>query len=97
MRPLYGDASIPYDCSQLFIAINVAHFRNRDGFATGAESAAQRIRDGARAPGVTQLFTPGEPEWRRANAAQEKLRLDPAVAAMLQRMAASFGVDAPSF
>ena len=30
-----------------------------------AAAAAERIRAGKRAPGVAQLFAPGEPEWRK--------------------------------
>ena len=32
VRPLYGDFSVPYDCSHLFIAIDVAHFCDLDWF-----------------------------------------------------------------
>jgi LDH2 family malate/lactate/ureidoglycolate dehydrogenase len=87
VRPLYGDFSVPYDCSHLFIAIDVAHFCNLDWFRVQAASAAERIRNGKRAPGVTQLFTPGEPEWRRRSRSDGRVLLEPAVVAMLRRYA----------
>ncbi len=65
VQPLYGDARVSYDCSHLFIAIDVAHFADPATVRAAAAAAADRIRTGKRAPGVTQLFTPGEPEWRR--------------------------------
>ena len=36
------------------------------GFGGARRRPPERIRGGERAPGVSQLFTPGEPEWRRA-------------------------------
>jgi LDH2 family malate/lactate/ureidoglycolate dehydrogenase len=97
VRPLYGDFSVPYDCSHLFIALDVAHFCDLDWFREQAASAAEGIRHGKRAPGVTQLFTPGEPEWRRHHNAGGLVILDPAVVAMLQRYAEGLGVRPTPF
>jgi LDH2 family malate/lactate/ureidoglycolate dehydrogenase len=94
VRPLYGDLAIPYDCSHLFIAIDVAHFCDLDAFRSAAAASAERIRSGERAPGVDQLFTPGEPEWRQRQRAAGHVRLDPPVIAMLRRYATELGVDA---
>jgi LDH2 family malate/lactate/ureidoglycolate dehydrogenase len=91
--PLYGDMSKPYDCSHLFIAIDVAHFCDLDWFRAEAAAAAERIRSGQRAPGVDQLFTPGEPEWRRRQRAANHVKLEPAVVAMLTRMGREFHVE----
>ena len=94
VRPLYGDFAVPYDCSHLFIAIDVAHFGDPAAFREHAAAAAERVRAGRRAPGVAQVFTPGEPEWRRRERAAGRLKLEPAVVAMLQRYAGELGVDA---
>ena len=94
VRPLYGDFSVPYDCSHLFIAIDVAHFGDPAWFRQHAAAAAERIRAGKRAPGVAEVFTPGEPEWRRRQRAAGQVTLDPAVVAMLRRYAGELGVDA---
>lgn len=97
VRPLYGDFSVPYDCSHLFIAIDIAHFCDIGWFRRHAAAAAERIRNGQRAPGVTQLFTPGEPEWRRREYAANYVTLDPSVVQMLTRYANELGVPAISF
>ncbi len=94
VRPLYGDFAVAYDCSHLFIAIDVAHFGDPAWFRRHAAAAAERIRAGRRAPGIAQVFTPGEPEWRRRRQAAGRVTLDPAVAAMLRRYAGELGVDA---
>src|SRR5262249_43058712 len=88
---------MPYDCSHLFIAIDVAHFCDLDSFRGAAAAAAERVRGGPRALGVAQLFTPGEPEWRRREASAGQVRLEAPVVAMLQRFAAELGVTASLF
>lgn len=94
VQPLYGNAAIPYDSSHLFIAIDVAHFGDPATIRAAAGAAAERIRSGKRSSGVTQLFAPGEPEWRRHQSAAGQVRLTPAVADMLTRMARELGVSA---
>jgi LDH2 family malate/lactate/ureidoglycolate dehydrogenase len=92
VHPLYGDFGVPYDCSHLFIAIDVAHFCDVEVFRRNVAEAAERVRSGKRAPGVDHLFTPGEPEWRRRQRAAGQIRVEPAVAAMLMRLASELGV-----
>jgi LDH2 family malate/lactate/ureidoglycolate dehydrogenase len=94
VKPLYGDPSVPYDCSHLFIAIDVAHFCDVSWFRSEASAAAERIRNGMRAPGVTQLFTPGEPEWRRSERARGQVTLEPTVAGNLIKIAKALRVSA---
>jgi LDH2 family malate/lactate/ureidoglycolate dehydrogenase len=94
VQPLYGDPVQPYDCSQLFIAIDVAHFCNPAAFRGAAAAAADRLRAGRRAPGVQRLFAPGEPEWRRRQNAAGEVHLAPPVAEMLIRMARELRVSA---
>jgi LDH2 family malate/lactate/ureidoglycolate dehydrogenase len=94
VQPLYGDFSVPYDCSHLFIAIDVAHFRELDSFRERTAAAAERIRSGRRARGVEALFAPGEPEWRRRERSAGEVTLAPAVAAMLVRYADELKVSA---
>jgi LDH2 family malate/lactate/ureidoglycolate dehydrogenase len=95
VQPLYGDYAKPYDCSHLFIAVDVAHFCDLATFRQQAAAAAERIRNGARAPGVVELFAPGEIEWRRQHAAGDVVTLDEPVAAMLARYAGELGVATP--
>ncbi|MGE3148145.1 MAG: Ldh family oxidoreductase [Pseudorhodoplanes sp.] len=92
VRPLYGDLAAPYDCSHLFIAIDVAHFGDVAAFRQRAENAAARVRNGRRADGVSQLFSPGEPEWRRRERAAGCVQLNPSVIDMLARLARELNV-----
>jgi LDH2 family malate/lactate/ureidoglycolate dehydrogenase len=94
VKPLYGDPSVPYDCSHLFIAIDVGHFCDLAWFRNRAAAAADRIRLGKRAPGVTQIFLPGEPEWRRHQSAEGRVKLDPVVAGNLIKLAQALEVSA---
>lgn len=96
VRPLYGDASLPYDCSHLFVAIDVSHFCDVSWFRQQAAAAAEKIRGGRRAPGVDRLFSPGEPEWRRREAAGGVVHVQPAVADALKRLASELNVTAPA-
>jgi len=93
VRPLYGDMTQPYDCSHLFIAIDVAHFCDVQEFRARAAAAAAGIRNGARAPGTDQLYSPGEPEWRRRQQANGQVSINPAVIAMLTRFADEYGIS----
>jgi LDH2 family malate/lactate/ureidoglycolate dehydrogenase len=92
VTPLYGDLATPYDCSHLFIAIDVAHFGDVAAFRRQAREAAERVRTGPRAPGVAAVFTPGEPEWRKRQAAGGRVRLEPAVIDMLRRLGRDAGI-----
>ena len=97
VHPLYGDFNVPYDCSHLFIAIDVAHFCDAGWFRQQTAAAAEGIRSGRRAPGVEQLFTPGEPEWRRRQGAGGKIHMQPSVVAMLTRLASDLGLTSTPF
>lgn len=92
VRPLYGDFNTTYDCSHLFIAIDVGHFCDPDWFRSESATAAQRIRTAKRALGVERLFTPGEPEWERRQQSKQRVTLDPAVTGMLIRYGQELGV-----
>jgi len=94
VQPLYGDAAVPYDCSHLFIAIDVGHFGDPAVLRAVAAAAAARVHSSRRAPTVARLFAPGEPEWRRRQEAAGRVELAPAVAQMLARMARELGVSA---
>ncbi len=92
VQPLYGDYSKPYDCSHLFIAIDVTHFCDLAIFKTQAAAAAERVRNSARAPGVAEVFAPGEIEWRRERASDGVVDLETSVVAMLNHYARELGV-----
>ncbi|MGH7068408.1 MAG: Ldh family oxidoreductase [Acetobacteraceae bacterium] len=94
VRPLYGDPRVPYDCSHLFIALDVGHFCELQHFRAQAAAAAERIRSARAAPGVSRLFAPGEPAWRRRESAAGIVTLEPHVADHLVRIAGELKVPA---
>ena len=60
VRPLYGDATQPYQCSQLFLAVNTGSFLDSGAFAERVHNQAQSVSNSKRAPGVTRIYAPGE-------------------------------------
>ena len=60
VRPLYGDPTLPYQCSQLFLAIDIGHFPAAGTFATRVQEQAARVGASKRAPGVDRIYAPGE-------------------------------------
>ncbi|EKF20461.1 Ldh family oxidoreductase [Nitratireductor pacificus] len=93
VQPLYGDPSRPYDCSHLFIAVDVGRFVDPADAANRVRDAAQRIRSGARAPGAERLYTPGEPEWRRREDLGSQVAVEPSVQDALARLADALNVE----
>ena len=87
VKPLYGPPDQPYDCSHFFLAIDVAHFANRDVFETTVCSAVNGIRQSRKAPGVSRLFAPGERSNEKARNSMEVVELPGAVAASLLAVA----------
>lgn len=96
VRPLYGDSTQPYDCAHLFIAIDVGHFTDPDQFRRDTTRAGERVRGSARAPGVEQVFTPGEIEWRRRQTSGGRVRLPASVAQTLDRLAEETSAAGPA-
>ena len=97
VKPLYGDATVPYDCSQLFMAIDIGRFCEVSVFRSRSEAAADRIRESKRAPGVARLFAPGDPEWVTRQNARDQVKLEPTVIAKLIEMAGALRVSAEPF
>jgi LDH2 family malate/lactate/ureidoglycolate dehydrogenase len=92
VQPLYGDMSVPYDSSHLFIAIDLAHFGDPKTLREAAAKAAERIRESKPAPGVEHLFAPGELEWKSRDKANGQVKLSNPVAAMLSKLARELDV-----
>ena len=60
VRPLYGDASEPYRCSQVFIAIDTGAFPEGGNVAERVSEQAKRVSNSKRAPGIDRVYAPGE-------------------------------------
>jgi len=94
VQPLYGDAAVPYDCSHLFIAIDIAHFGDPAAIRAAAAAAAARVRSGRRAPGVAQCSRRVSRNGGGIKNAAGQVHLAPSVADMLMRMARDLRVSA---
>jgi LDH2 family malate/lactate/ureidoglycolate dehydrogenase len=92
VQPLYGDMSVPYDSSHLFIAIDLAHFGDPAVIRGTAAKAAERIRTSTAAPGAGPLFAPGEIEWQARRKANGQVTLSGPVAAALVKLASELDV-----
>lgn len=94
VTPLYGDWSRAYNCSHLFVAIDVSRFCDPAVFKAAAFAAATRVRQSAKAPGRDRLYVPGEIEAARSKASAENVRLSRATVEGLIRLADDLGVPA---
>ena len=79
VRPLYGDASEPYNCAHLFLAINVEHFRELAAFTEVVSGARDRVRGSRPAPGFKKVMSPGEPAWAAKQAGGGLCPVEPSV------------------
>lgn len=93
--PPMRDLSRKPATSYFFIALNIEHFRTLTEFLSESESAAERVRGSRKAPGVEQVFAPGERSWnsRRRNSATVKI--EAATLDVLAKLAGDFGVTPP--
>ena len=93
VRPLYGDPHEPYGCAQLFIAIDVAHFRDLSDFGRSVTGFANRVRDSASALPRLKMRVPGDRATlaRLANADSCPLAADTARA--LTSLASTLGIS----
>lgn len=92
VQPLYGDPAVPYDCAQLFLAIDVSFARPLDEFTAEITRAVDRLHSSARAPGVERLYHPGELAWRRHEASSDRVELEATIIASMRRCAAETGI-----
>lgn len=60
VHPLYGDPAQPYQCSQMFMALDVKGFTDPRVFADRVNKQAQRASHSRRAPGIERVYAPGE-------------------------------------
>lgn len=92
---MQGDPSGPYNASLLFVAIDVEHFRDLEGFMAEADDAARRVRTSRPAAGSAGVMTPGERSYRTMRANDGTLTLAPRLVRTLAGLARVLGVAAP--
>jgi LDH2 family malate/lactate/ureidoglycolate dehydrogenase len=84
VRPLYGDASLPYACSQFFLAIDIGAFRPADEYAAVTRAFAERVRTSRPALGSRQVMAPGDPAILARRAADSQVSFDAATLTALR-------------
>lgn len=94
---LYGDMTVPYRCSNLFIAIDVGHFVPEAEFEARSEAELARVAASRRAPGVERLYAPGEMAFAARSGAEGRAKVSPAAWKTLVETGASLGVDVQSY
>ena len=75
VRPLFGQLDQPYNCANLFVALDVGHFGDAESFAARTGAAARHAAGVRRAPGVERVFAPGELAWHVRSASGGVCRL----------------------
>ena len=93
VRPLYGDASVPYNCSHAFIAIDVAHFTDQNAFATLVRDTAAVVSQSRGAPGTERVFAPGELSYAKRQSAKSECRLSASTVSELVNIGHKIGID----
>jgi LDH2 family malate/lactate/ureidoglycolate dehydrogenase len=92
VQGLYGDPAIPYGCSSLFLAIDVAHFADLETFKARAGAEVARVGAARRAPGVERVYAPGEYAFATRSRAEGRCRIGAPVLRSLIAAAGELGV-----
>ncbi len=93
VRGLYADTSVPNNCAHFFLALDLAHFGDVDGFLGRAAELADQVHRSPTAPGVERTLLPGQLEAERRQAALTSgVRVDATVLDALEATARSLGV-----
>jgi LDH2 family malate/lactate/ureidoglycolate dehydrogenase len=97
VRPLYGKLDDPYQCSNVFIAIDVGHFVPRSQFEQRAKSEQDRVSASRRAPGVERVYAPGEFAYAARERAGGRVKLSAAAYNSLIDAGTALGLDLRSY
>ena len=91
---LYADTAVPNNCAHFFLAVHPAAFGSVEEFGDRVRELASAIENSATAPGVDQVFLPGQIEaGRYAEAGRSGIRLETSVLTALLDTARSVGVE----
>lgn len=93
VKPLYS--ADRYGCSHLFLAIDVGRFLPLEQFRATAAALSSRIRASRRAPGVEQLYMPGDIAVRQATLHRDFVALPATLLDQLAESARSVGLSPP--
>ncbi|TXC99910.1 Ldh family oxidoreductase [Streptomyces sp. ISID311] len=93
VRGRYAATSVPNDCAQFFLALDIHTFGDPDAFAGRLATLTAQVTGSPTAPGGERLLLPGQLEAERhAAATASGIAMDARVLAALRESAASVGV-----
>jgi len=95
VRPLYSELDTPYDCSQLFVAIDVDFFTSLSRFEATVDEATDRIRRSRPVDSSARVMTPGQPEWERREDSPDSIMIPSSVIGDLSARAKDQGIAVP--
>lgn len=93
VTPLFGDDTVPYNSSSLFIAIDPDFFTSAEEFLGGAARAAERVRSSARSASSDPARAPGDARRQARERNHETVPVASATIAKL--LAAAEKLDVP--
>jgi LDH2 family malate/lactate/ureidoglycolate dehydrogenase len=96
VTPLYGDPSIPYNCSHFFLAIDVGSFCPSDAYRTTIDKFSRHLRGSPSIDPSASVMMPGDPAQHAADRNSETCRISAATIATLGKLAERLSVAAPS-
>jgi len=92
VKPLYSDLQTPNDCAFLFIAFDIAHFRDFPEFLAAADGVRHRVSTAPMRSGASG-FAPGDERATLAQSQTERVALDRAVFEQLIGFAHARAID----
>jgi LDH2 family malate/lactate/ureidoglycolate dehydrogenase len=96
VRPLYGDADVPYRCAHFFLAIDIARFTSVAAFTAAAETFAEKIRSSRTTPEAAVVRAPGDRAAAAREARQQYCPLPRSTLSSLTALAGRFNVPIPA-
>lgn len=93
VKPLYGNASEPYNCAHAFIAIDAARLNGGQGIARQVDALGDAIRSSRKAPGVERLYAPGDLERSRREQSQGLCALQDELVDKLNGVARQYDIE----
>lgn len=97
VTPLFGDPSVPYNSSQLFVALDPSFFGDGAVFLDQANRAVQRVRESAPIVATEPARVPGDARRSSIDRHRQTVPVAAPVLARLLEMAATHGVDTGQF
>lgn len=97
VRGLYGNTSMPYNCSHFFLALDPECFGAGEAFQQSVADFVDRIRATPPAPGTEWVMAPGDPARRNRQRSAGQCTVSEATYHALMRVAQERGVAGKQF